>query len=60
MKIKSLSSLCLFLVILFPYDLMATDYQAEADKLFEQGGLENYKQALELYKKAIAANPGSY
>jgi tetratricopeptide (TPR) repeat protein len=33
---------------------------AEADTLFEQGSLADYKQAIELYQKAIAENPGSY
>ena len=54
------SGLCIFLLMLFPISLMATDYVSDADKLFEQGGLANYKQAIELYQKAIAANPGSY
>jgi tetratricopeptide (TPR) repeat protein len=54
------SGLWFFLVMLFPIGLVAADYVAEADKLFDQGGLENYKQAIELYQKAIAANPGSY
>lgn len=60
MKRATLSSLCLLLVIFFPFALMATDCMADADKLFEQGGLANYKQAIELYQKAIAENPGSY
>jgi tetratricopeptide (TPR) repeat protein len=54
------SGLCIFLVMLFPLSLMAADDVAEADKLYEQGGLNNYKQAIELYQKAIAANPDSY
>ena len=54
------SSLCIFLLMLFPISLMAADYVAEADKLFEQGGLANYKQAIELYQKAITENSGSY
>ena len=54
------SGLCIFLVVLFPLCLLAADDVAEADKLFEQGGLSNYKQAVELYQKAIAENPGSY
>jgi tetratricopeptide (TPR) repeat protein len=33
---------------------------ADADKLFEQGGLANYKQTIELYQNAIAENPGNY
>ncbi|MGD8290418.1 MAG: tetratricopeptide repeat protein [Desulfobacterales bacterium] len=60
MKIKSLSSLCLILAILFPCGLLAADYVADADKLFDRGEIENYKQAIELYKKAIAENPDSY
>ena len=59
--IRRLSSgLYIFMLILFPISLMAADYVAEADKLFEQGGLVNYKQAIELYQKAIAENPDSY
>jgi len=60
MKRATLSGLCLLLVIFFPFTLLATDYMAEADKLFEQAGLANYKQAIELYQKAIAENPDSY
>ena len=60
MKKATLGGLSLFLVILFPLCLMAADYVAQADKLFEQGGIANYKQAIELYQKAIAENSGSY
>ncbi len=60
MKRTMCSGLCIFLIMLFPFGLMAADYVAEADKLFDQGGLANYKQAIELYKKAIAENPDSY
>jgi tetratricopeptide (TPR) repeat protein len=60
MKKMTMSGLCISLLILFPISLMAADYVAEADKLFEQGGLVNYKRAIELYQKAIAENPGSY
>ena len=60
MKRATLSGLCLLLVIFFPFTLLATDYMAEADKLFEQGGLASYKQAIEVYQKAIAENPDSY
>jgi tetratricopeptide (TPR) repeat protein len=60
MKRKTLCGLFLFMLILFPFHLLAADYIAEADELFEQGGLKNYKQAIELYQKAIAENPGSY
>jgi tetratricopeptide (TPR) repeat protein len=33
---------------------------AEADRLFDQGGLTNYRQAIELYQKALAENPNNY
>ena len=60
MKRATLGGIGLLLVILLPFALMAADYMADADKLFEQGGLVNYKQAIELYQKAIAENPDSY
>jgi len=50
----------LFLAIIFPFSLLAADYVADADRLFDKGGLANYGQAIELYKKALADNPGSY
>ena len=60
MKRTTLGCLCLFLVIIFPFGLLAADYVAEGDKLFDQGGLANFKQAIELYQKALAENPNSY
>ena len=60
MKRTTLACLCFCLWLLFPFCLMAADSVADADKLYEQGGLGNYKQAIELYKKALAANPDSY
>ena len=60
MRRPTLGCLCLFLVILFPFSLLAADYVAEADKLFDQGGLDNYKRAIEIYKKALTENPNSY
>jgi tetratricopeptide (TPR) repeat protein len=60
MKRTTLCGLFLFMLILFPFGLLAADYVAEADKLFEQGGLANFKQAIVLYQKAISENPGSY
>ncbi len=50
----------MMLVFIFPYNLPAADYVAEADRLFDQGGLENYKKAIDLYKKALADNPDDY
>jgi tetratricopeptide (TPR) repeat protein len=46
--------------MLFPISSMAADYIAEADKLFDQGGLVNYQKAIDFYQKAITENPGSY
>jgi len=60
MKKTTLGCLCLFLVICFPFGLMAADYIAEADSAFDRGGLDGYKQAIELLEKALAANPDSY
>ena len=50
----------LFVVILFSFDLLAADYVSEADKLFQQGGLTNFRQAIDYYKKALAENPTNY
>ena len=60
MKKTILSCACLLLVFIFPSNLPAADYVAQADKLFDQGGIENYKQAIDLYKKALADNPNDY
>jgi tetratricopeptide (TPR) repeat protein len=48
------------MVLLFPLGLLAAGEVAEADKLFEQGGLDNYQKAIELYEKALAQNPDDY
>jgi len=60
MKRTTLGCLCFSLLILFPIHLKAAEYVADADKLFDRGGLDNYQQAIALYKKAIAQNPDSY
>lgn len=60
MKRVALICGCFLSIIFFPFSLMAADYIAEADRLFDQGGLENYKQAIELYEKALAETPDSY
>lgn len=53
-------SLYFSLLIAYPSSLVAVDYVAEADRLYTLGGLENYKQAIELYKKALDQNPKNY
>ena len=60
MKKTTLGCLGLLLVIIFPFSLLAADYVAEADSAYARGGLEGYKQAIELYEKALAENPDSY
>jgi len=39
---------------------MAEDYLAQADALYNKGGMENIKQSIPLYIKAVQANPNSY
>lgn len=48
------------LVLVLSSGAMAADPVAEADKLYEQGGLDNYQKAIELYRQALAADPNSY
>jgi tetratricopeptide (TPR) repeat protein len=38
----------------------AVDYLAEADEMFDQGGLENYKKSIDLYLKAVEQQPDDY
>ena len=60
MKRLTISCLCILLVAVLPTGAMAADALAEADMLFDQGGLANYKQSIDLYLKAVNANPKSY
>ncbi len=60
MKRLTIGVLCVTLTAVFSFGAMAADSIAEADKLFRQGGLENYKQAIELYLKRLEENPNSY
>jgi len=60
MKKAIFCCLCFSIVVLFPISLLAADYVSEADRRFDQGGLDNYKQAIELYQKALAENSNSY
>ena len=49
-----------FIMLLFPIWVAAVDYLAEADKIFDQGGLENYKKSIDLYVKAVEQQPDDY
>jgi tetratricopeptide (TPR) repeat protein len=60
MKPMKVSCLCFLLFFLFPLGLTAAGDLTEADKLFDQGGLENYQQAIELYLKVLAENSDDY
>ena len=60
MKRTILGYLCLFLVTIFPFSLLAANDVAEGDSAYSRGGLDGYKQAIELYEKALAENPDSY
>jgi tetratricopeptide (TPR) repeat protein len=46
--------------LVFPLYGLAMDYLAEADKVFDQGGLENYKKSIDLYLKAVEQQPDDY
>ena len=43
-----------------PMNVAAVDYLAEADKIFDQEGLENYKKSIDLYIKAAEQQPDDY
>jgi len=60
MKKTGLLALGILMVMLLPVGLMAADYLSQADALYAKGGLANLKQAIELYKKALAQTPDSY
>jgi tetratricopeptide (TPR) repeat protein len=47
-------------MLLVSGSLMAQDFLKEADALYDQGGIENVKQAVDLYLKAVEANPDDY
>ena len=47
-------------LLIFPMAAAAVDYLAEADKIFDQGGLENFKKSIDLYIKAVEQQPDDY
>ena len=44
----------------FPLYVAAVDYLAEADSIFDQGGIANYKKSIDLYIKAVEQQPDDY
>lgn len=60
MKRPLLSILLCLLVSAFPLSLMAEDYLSQADALYDQGGMVNYKQSINLYLKALEVSPDDY
>ncbi len=52
--------LIFFCFFLFPQSLMAEDYLKKADALFDQGGIDNTKKAIDYFLKAAEAEPNSY
>ena len=48
------------IILVFPFWVAAVDYLAEADKIFDQGGVENYKKSIDLYVKAVEQQPDDY
>lgn len=47
-------------LLLLPGGLLAQNYLAEADARYDAGGLENVKQAIDLYLQAVESSPNDY
>jgi tetratricopeptide (TPR) repeat protein len=60
MKKILLGGLLSVLLIIIPSISAAGDLLAQADVLYNQGGLDNYKKSIELYLKALQEDPDSY
>ncbi len=54
------SGLCVSLLFCFSGIVLAADDLAQADALYSKGGMENYKNSIPLYIKAVQASPDSY
>ena len=48
------------LLLVFANSAFAVDWLAQADKIFDQGGLENYKTSIQIYIKAVEKQPDDY
>ncbi|MCP4683206.1 MAG: hypothetical protein GY864_12800 [Desulfobacterales bacterium] len=60
MKRLILGSMISVVLFVFSSDARATDYVSQGDLVYKQEGLENYKQSIDLYLKALKDNPDSY
>jgi tetratricopeptide (TPR) repeat protein len=60
MKRTILATAISALFLAFPFVVAAADYLAEADRIFDQGGIENYKKSIDLYVKAVEQQPDDY
>jgi len=50
----------LLILICFTITILASDYLAQADAIYEKDNLESVVKALPLYRKAVEENPDSY
>jgi tetratricopeptide (TPR) repeat protein len=62
MKRNAVVILCLFLFTLVPMALLAEDFMAQGNDLYEKGvsSLVCYKQSGDMFARALEANPSSY
>lgn len=62
MKKVSAIAVCLFVVCVLPVVLLGEDFMAQGNALYDKGkvSFESYKQAGDMYVKALEANPASY
>jgi hypothetical protein len=62
-RINRLLFLCLLFsmhIVTYPPGLMAGNFLSKADELYEQGGMEHYKQSIGLYLRVLKENPHDY
>jgi hypothetical protein len=58
---KTITILISFLILIcFTMTVLASDYLAQADAIYEKDNLESVVESLPLYRKAVEKNPDSY
>ncbi len=60
MKRYILAAIVSMLFMFLPFGAQAVDWLAQADKIYDQGGLENYKKSIRIYIKAVEKQPDDY